>query len=189
MGKRYGRNKKRKHQEKIESLEALNEAHLRAIDMIDRDRSRALHALKELHEALNRANPYSSFLPPRVLSLHPDTLRHGPLELSEHKPVPVNFDPSADYAALDAPDVRRIPFYEVTAEIALNPERYQARCHLLLRESLLLCFEVTLVAGRVRLIRNHAGIECLAVFLVDPVGLVRSELLDAQRCQDNEHGN
>lgn len=132
MGKRYGRNKKRKHQEKIESLEALNEAHLRAIDMIDRDRSRALHALKELHEALNRANPYSSFLPPRVLSLHPDTLRHGPLELSEHKPVPVNFDPSADYAALDAPDVRRIPFYEVTAEIALNPERYQARCHLLL---------------------------------------------------------
>jgi hypothetical protein len=129
MGRRYGRNQKRKHRERIAELEAEN----RTLKDNFRDAKvvagRLNRDMADLHRALNSITPYSAFLPPKSTSMRFDYLRQNAFRIDrllELRPVILEGKDPDQLLCIRTLD---IPMLQVIAKVEADRDAFQYLIH------------------------------------------------------------
>lgn len=136
MSKRYGRNQKRKHRERIAELE-LSETQLTYSRNLERVRADGLDGdLRQLHTALSSVTPYSAFVPPRVLQgFDVDSFRHIPFEVIEETTLLAEMAAHPDHPFELVRNIRDIPVSRATAAIYKDRVKFRTLIHFKVQSS------------------------------------------------------
>lgn len=132
MGRRYGRNQKRRHRQRIKELE---EAQTRLVreNTDQRHYASSLRAeLKMLLESIDAVAPLSVILKPKLQHVSAEQLRYGPFESMRRKGYrPLDVEMGGDRAL----PLERVQhwLYEVVAHIRTNPQDFETAIHLVAR--------------------------------------------------------
>ena len=133
MGRRYGRNQKRRHREKIAELEKTQDRLLKKNTLVLRNAQTVEKELKLLVESIDAICPLSAILKPKTKVMNPDQLRYGEFEYTE-----MDHGPYVSIGDADIPQtmplrtVRRM-LYEIIAEVQNNPVTLRQAIHLIAR--------------------------------------------------------
>jgi hypothetical protein len=132
MGRRYGRNQKRRHREKIAELDAIQKRLLRHNTSLLNETVALKAELKTLVEEIDAITPLSALFKPTTKSLDPDQLMAMPFEFLE-RPEDRGFE--TEIRDIGAVAFRRVQMnlYGIVGEVRSNPTKFKKAIHLIAR--------------------------------------------------------